>query len=150
MNAMNFASNESLRRNLAFSGVIPFAVGALLLVFGFKEIPVLGSLNRALSSYTVLIFAFMAGVHWGQYLQGIKSNVNLLIESNALAIACWLAYLLMPFGWFYAASTLGFNCLLWTDYNLYHQGEITKSYLQTRVYVTLPVIASLIIAAICA
>ena len=138
----------SLRRNLAFSGVIPFGLCALLLGFGFKELRVVGDLNRTLSSYTVLIFAFMAGVHWGQYLQGIKSRVNLLVESNALAIACWFAYLLLPVGWFYAANTLGFARLLWTDYSLYREGEITKSYLQTRAYVTTLVIASLMIAAI--
>ncbi len=148
MIAMNFASNESLRRKLAFSGVIPFLVCSLFLVIGFKELPIVGSLNRALSSYTVLIFAFMAGVHWGQYLQGIKSRVNLMVESNVLAIACWFAFLLMPVEWFYAASTLGFICLLWTDYNLYREGKIAKHYLQTRASVTSLVVMSLIIAAL--
>ena len=145
---MDIGSSESLRRNLAFAGVIPFVAGASLLVASVKGLPVLGGIDRALSSYTILIFAFMAGVHWGQFLQGIRSDVNLLVESNALAIACWFAYLLMPTAWFYAASTIGFGSLLWTDYNLYRRSEITKSYLQIRSYVTLLVVISLIIAAI--
>jgi hypothetical protein len=94
----------TLTRPLAFAGAFPFVFAALLIFSGQKTLPVIGNVQNLATSYALLILAFMAGAHWGQYLSGAKTSLNLFLLSNALTLAGWFAYLLLSPQLFFAVT----------------------------------------------
>ncbi|MEM8983519.1 MAG: DUF3429 domain-containing protein, partial [Pseudomonadota bacterium] len=86
---------NTVARPLAFSGLLPFVVISAMLALGVSEVPIVGPLLPVLSSYALLIVAFMAGTHWGIC---VTSNTPLrgpiFLLSNAIALAAWFAHLI--------------------------------------------------------
>ena len=91
----------------------------------------------------------MAGVHWGQYLAGTSGpGINLLYISNAIAIAGWLAFLLLPESASLVVFAGLFAVLLAIDTRLEKAGQIERNYWITRIGVTAIVVASLLLTAV--
>ena len=132
---------------LALLGALPFVLCSLLLTLDIMNLPLLGSVPRLLSSYTLVIAVFMCGVHWGQYLQPASAHsLNLFIVSNVLTILLWIAWLLAPTDIFLFLALIVFVLLLLIDARLRLQQLIGKPYFRMRLLVTSIVCASLLLA----
>ena len=130
---------------LPVAGLIPFVGGALALLFGMPTIFSL-SVQAIVLSYALLIVSFMAGVHWGQYLSGVRTRVDLLVSSNVVAISAWCGFLLLPQLYFCLLSIVLFIILNSIDGHLHQQGIIDTRYWQLRQFVTSAVCVSLLVA----
>ena len=140
--------NTPLTRLLAAAGAIPFLIGAFAPVLGIELMTRRGDVEAAVLAYGLAIASFMAGVHWGTALNASRSlPVNLYISSNVIAVAAWFVYL-------FASATAAalmlaglFAVLLGIDWKLRQAGAIDNDYWQTRLWVTVVVIACLLLMA---
>ena len=135
---------------LTYAGAIPFVFCAVSLSFDIQILPLLGSIERILSVYGLVISSFLAGAHWGQHLHINKSQwVRFLpIFSNVIAVLLWLGFLVLSFKMQMAIFIAAFVVLLIIDHRLFQMDIITRHYFQTRFIVTAIVIVSLIISGI--
>jgi uncharacterized membrane protein YoaK (UPF0700 family) len=134
---------SSLLRFLPYAGALPFVIGALLVFLRVHSLPFIGSTQNAVLSYGLLIISFMAGVHWGQYLSGVRGEVNLLLSSNMVALLAWFGFLLLPTLWFCLLLIFLFAVLYLIDMQL----DSPTDYLKTRRHVTAIVCLSLLVTA---
>ena len=140
--------NTPLTRSLAAAGAIPFLIGALAPLLGVEIETRRGDIEAAVLAYGLTIASFMAGVHWGTALSSSRPlPVNLFISSNAIALAAWFAYLFASAS--VAALILAalFAVLLGIDWKLRKADVIDNVYWQTRLWVTVVVIACLVLMA---
>jgi Protein of unknown function (DUF3429) len=144
---MQLMSQSPLLRILPYAGTLPFIFGAasrfsdslsaLVYLIFFIDV------QRVVLSYCLLIISFMAGVHWGQYLSGIRPRINLLVSSNAVALLTWFCYLkLQSF-----ELLLVFAGILAVIYLIDVQLKLDGSYMQTRRNVTAIVCSCLLVIA---
>jgi hypothetical protein len=132
---------------LAYAGTVPFIACAAVSIVQ-PDLPVALSPIVMSAAWALTICAFMAGVHWGQYLAGTRGpDINLLVTSNAIAIAGWLAYLLLPGSASLVVFAGLFTVLLAIDARLRKVGHIERNYWTTRMGVTAIVVASLLVTA---
>jgi hypothetical protein len=134
---------SNLTRVLPYAGALPFMAGALLLLFNSETLPLIGDAQHAVLSYGLVILSFMAGVHWGQFLSGARGAFNLLLTSNAIALAGWFGFLLLPPLWFCLLLVLLFALVYVIDRPI-HSGT---DYLTMRRNVTGIVCVSLLLTA---
>ena len=135
---------------LTYAGAIPFVFCAVCLSFDIQSLPLLGSIERILSVYGLVISSFLAGAHWGQHLHINKSQwVRFLpIFSNVIAVLLWLGFLVLSFKMQMVMFATAFVVLIIIDNRLFQMDIITRHYFQTRFIVTASVIVSLIISGI--
>ena len=131
-----------LLKSLPYAGALPFVGCAILLMLGIREVPLFGKIETITLAYGLTIVSFMAGVHWGQLLSGVKSKINLLVSSNAVALAAWFGFLLLPSHYFSAQLILLFLLLYGIDRHL----NLKTNYLTTRRNVTVLVCLSILVA----
>ena len=133
---------------LAYLGSVPFLIAAACVLVGVENLPVLGSVPRAMAAYGLLIASFMAGSHWGQHLhlEGFWCR-RLAFFSNIIAVLSWLGFVLLPTGLFFLWLVLAFLALLLTDYLLVRAVIIKQDYWVIRYSVTLVMVLSLLVAA---
>jgi Protein of unknown function (DUF3429) len=140
-------SQSTLLRLLPYAGTLPFIYGvasrfsdslsALVYLVFFIDV------RHMVLSYGLLIISFMAGVHWGQYLSGLRPRLNLLVSSNAVALLTWFCYLkLQPF-----ELLLVFAGIFAVIYLIDLQMRLDGSYMQTRRNVTAIVCSCLLVIA---
>lgn len=141
-------TSAAISRPLAFAGALPFVVFALLLWSGHTTVPVLGSVVPIAASYGLLILSFMAGVHWGQQLSGVETSLNLFLTSNAVALAAWFSYLLLPPRLYFTSFAVLFAVLLLIDRRMAAEEHISNGYLRTRTTVSALVVLSLAVIAL--
>jgi Protein of unknown function (DUF3429) len=139
--------NSTLLRTLPYAGALPFMACAILLIFGIKDLAPLGKTNTIIFTYGLTIISFMAGVHWGQYVAGVRTRVNLLVSSNLVTLAAWFGFLLLPSFYFSFLLIVLFIILNSIDGHLRDEGAIESRYGKTRRNVTALVCLSLLIAA---
>ena len=138
-------SGKGLYTLLALAGSLPFVIAATLLYFRVIHLDGIGNVIEALISYALMIAAFMAGIHWAQYLRdGDNISVNLFISSNIMVVILWLLYLLTPSYIVLTALVVDFSILLILDFMICKARVITITYTLVRVLVTSIVILSLI------
>lgn len=135
---------------LTYAGAIPFVFCAVCLSFDIQSLPLLGSIERILSVYGLVISSFLAGAHWGQHLHINKSQwVRFLpIFSNVIAVLLWLGFLVLSFKMQMVMFATAFVVLIIIDHRLFKIDIITRHYFQTRFIVTASVIISLMISGI--
>lgn len=136
-------NTSSLLRILPYAGALPFVGCALLLMFGIKDLPPFGDLKTVATTYGLTIISFMAGVHWGQSLEGRRAAPNLLVAGNMVTLAAWFGFLLLPLFAFSLLLVVLFGALYLIDCQLHPPSD----YLSTRRNVTLIVSASLLLGA---
>ncbi len=131
---------------LAYAGAMPFIACAVLPWLGVPVIAAIGSCAYIAATYGVAIVSFMAGIHWGTYLyQADSLPVNLLLTSNAITVAVWLAFILSPVAVSLGVVAAAFLLLLAVDFRLARAGLLTRDYLRTRRNVTVIVIVMLML-----
>lgn len=129
---------------LTLAGAIPFALPALLYLFGISQLPLLGALQPVVGSYGLVILSFMAGVHWGQVIHKPRWHL-LLIISNVITLSGWFAFLTGSTTLLWCVLVLGFVALLLVDRRLLAAGMITPAYWRLRMVVTIIVVTALLI-----
>ena len=135
---------------LTYAGAIPFVFCAVCLSLDIQALSLLGSIERILGIYGLVISSFLAGAHWGQHLHINKSQwVRFLpILSNFIAVLLWLGFLLLSFKMQMATFVTAFFILLIIDHRLFQMNFITRHYFHTRFFVSAIVITLLIISGI--
>ncbi len=129
---------------LTLAGAIPFALPALLYLFGISQLPRLGALQPIVSSYGLVILSFMAGVHWGQVIHKPRWHL-LLIISNVITLSGWFAFLIGNATLLWCVLILGFVALLFVDRRLLAADMITPAYWRLRMAVTTIVVIALLV-----
>ena len=133
------------RYSLMYLGTVPFLACASLMQHGDVQMPLGLSLETVLSSYALLIGAFMAGVHWGQHLQPPPVAPELLaLFSNIVTLGFWFGFLLLPFPAYLLTSAGLFVMILMFDLWLARRRLLESSYSMHRVLVTGLVVVSLV------
>ncbi len=134
---------------LVYSGSLPFVFLALCLAFDVTILPIVGDVSRALSGYTLIIAAFMAGSHWGQQLTMSEYwSSKLQVVSNVNAVGLWFGFLFSPDSWFWLCAIASFLVSLRLDYQLRQARLITAEYWRIRSRVTMVVISALAVASV--
>lgn len=135
---------------LTYGGAIPFVFCAGCLVFGIQQFPLIGSVEKTLTVYGLIISTFLAGAHWGQHLyinEGPWARA-LPIFSNIITVLLWIGFLILSFKMIIAMLVAAFVILLIIDHRLFLIDLITHHYFQTRLFVSSIVIVSLIISGV--
>lgn len=137
--------------HLMYAGTIPFVASALIFLVLPASSDWIAPVQEGLSAYALVIGSFMAGVHWGQQL-GLAPGWQraLMLLSNAVALALWLGFLLLPFQLMTLVFVAAFAMLLVIDHGLAGDGHITRRYYFHRKAVTGIVCTALIVAALAA
>ena len=133
-----------------YTGTIPFIFSSVLFGMSIHELPLLGSVEKILSVYALVILSFLAGSHWGQHLQIKKGQWNLYLSilSNGIAVVLWLGFLLFSFKILMVIFAVTFLVLLIIDHRLFQMDLINRHYFQTRFFVSLIVIMSLLVSGV--
>lgn len=134
---------------LIYAGALPFVLAATSMLMGYYEFPYLGSISMAITSYGLLIAAFIAGSHWGLYkLSSAKQLPNFFISSNLIALVAISGFLLLPSAYFLFVLIGLFIWLLLLEKDFYRVGVISFHYLKIRIIVSSVVIVSLFLCAV--
>jgi hypothetical protein len=134
-----------MRLVLMFSGVIPFAAGAVISLSGISVPDMLSAWPAWYQAYTLVIGSFMAGSLWlGADRAAAQASPGLLIVSNLAALGLWVANGLLGLSAFLIAAAFIFGGILACDI----MRRLDRSYLQARIIVTGLVCLSLICVAI--
>ncbi|MAV87025.1 MAG: DUF3429 domain-containing protein [Rhodospirillaceae bacterium] len=142
-------SSKNFHFTLIYMGAIPFVIGSILLVLGFEEILYLGRLEWIIGSYGLVICSFIAGVHWGQFIQGVDLvKINLPLTSNSIVLLAWFLFLILNSVYFFYILILLFFVLLAIDYQLFKLDRISLNYIKCRAIVTTAVNTALLISGI--
>ncbi len=136
-------THSRLTSTLTYAGALPFLLGALWYLLGITTLA--QELTQLMLAYGLAIASFMAGTHWGMYLQhdGVSPR-NLLITSNAVTLSVWLVYGLGSTIAVLFALLLAFAYLLFIDMTLYRHKVIPDTYYRLRRNVTFIVMISLL------
>ena len=139
-------SDRRIYSILAMAGVTPFVASAILPLAGIASIEPLGPLAGVAASYGLAIVSFLTGVHWAtQIYDRQQTGFNLLIASNVVFVAVWLAYAIGSIEVALAAQALALLVLLGIDRWLMNSGVITPHYYRTRGVATILATLSLAI-----
>jgi len=133
---------------LTYAGAIPFIFCTVCFSTNIQSIYLLGSVEKILSAYGLVISSFLSGSHWGQHLH-INRRIwvyALPILSNIIAVLLCFSFLVLSFKTEVAIFVAAFIVLLIIDHRLFQMGLINDHYFQTRCFVSAIVIISLIIS----
>lgn len=133
---------------LIYAGTIPFILCSICFSAGIKSIYLLGSVDKILSAYGLVILSFLSGSHWGQHLY-INRRIwgcTLPVLSNIIAVLLCFGFLVLSFKELVAIFVASFIILLIIDHRLFQMRLISDHYFQTRCFVSAIVIISLIIS----
>ena len=133
---------------LIYAGTIPFILCSICFSAGIKSIYLLGSVDKILSAYGLVILSFLSGSHWGQHLY-INRRIwgcTLPVLSNIIAVLLCFSFLVLDFKKLVAIFVAAFIILLIIDHRLFQMHLISDHYFQTRCFVSAIVIISLIIS----
>lgn len=139
--------NTRLRYTLMYLGAMPFMACAALMISDGLRMPFGLNVETVLSSYALLIGAFMAGAHWGQHLERppVPPHVMALF-SNTVALGFWFAFLLLPLQTYLLTAAALFAAILAFDLTLARCRRLDRSYATHRGLVTGLVVAALVSA----
>lgn len=119
------------------AGAIPFVAAATVLVAGMDTLGPVRSVSGSLVAYGLAIASFVAGSHWGLYLQHRPADPpNLFVTSNAAVLVPWLAFVVGPTHLVLIALILTFSFLALVDWRLHAAGLIDSAYFHLRIAAT--------------
>ena len=122
---------------LTYAGLLPFIGCALMPFAGIRELRGLSSVDFIAATYGLAIVCFLCGAHWGTSLYNrTAAPDNLLVTSNVIVIACWIAFLAGAPAVTLFVLILAFLGLLFIDYRLLKAGLLTDYYFRMRATAT--------------
>lgn len=132
--------------SFVLAGALPFIAAATLIVNGAESIGPLRSVTESLVAYGLAIVSFVAGTHWGIYLQyKASAPTNLFVSSNAAVLAPWLTFVVGSIDNTLVALFLTFVFLALIEWRLYRSNLVTRAYFHMRVAATVIVGVSLLL-----
>lgn len=127
------------------AGAIPFIAGAAAITAGIDSFGPVHSVTSAVVAYGLAIACFVAGTHWGFYLQDKASApANLFVSSNVAVLAPWLTFVLGSADDTLIALLLTLLFLVFVDWRLCQSKLVEPAYFRLRLAVTAVVCASLL------
>ncbi len=129
------------------AGLVPFVAAAAALLAGVESVGPVRSVTASLVAYGLAIASFVAGSHWGIYLQfKASAPTNLFVSSNAAVLFPWLTFTLGSTDSTLVALLLTFVFLAFIDWRLYVSNVIESAYFRVRIAATALVSAALLLA----
>ena len=89
--------NFSVTLYLGYLGLLPFFVSYISVLF-FPQIQVIS--EQAFTVYSIVIIAFMSGIHWGFALTSNNEKSKKFVVSVIPPILIWVFFLLIPTSFF--------------------------------------------------
>lgn len=134
--------NHRTAKLLTYAGTLPLVIAAVERVVGRLE-P--SDVVWVASTYSAIIIAFLAGIHWACYLFfADRCPRNLLLTSNGVALLAWLSLLVPQYQpWQLLLQTLCFLYLLTLDYKLAFAGILPPWFYRLRRNATVIVVLAL-------
>ena len=118
---------------LAMAGVTPFVACAGFALAGVDSIEPVGPLAPLAATYGLAIISFLTGIHWAtQIYDRHQTGFNLLVASNIVFVAVWLAFVLGSTTIALLSQLTALLLLLGIDRWLMSSGVITTHYYRTR------------------
>lgn len=128
------------------AGVLPFVAAAAALLAGLDSVGPLQSVTASLVAYGLAIASFVAGTHWGIYLQfRASAPTNLYVSSNAAVLFPWLTFAFGSTDNTFVALVLTFIFLAFIDWRLYVSNLIESAYFRVRIVATALVCGALLL-----
>ena len=137
------------------AGVLPFVAAAAALLAGLDSVGPLQSVTASLVAYGLAIASFVAGTHWGIYLQfRASAPTNLYVSSNAAVLFPWLTFAFGSTDNTFVALVLTFIFLAFIDWSwlelfglnsLYVSNLIESAYFRVRIVATALVCGALLL-----
>lgn len=129
------AQDRRLATILTYAGILP-----PWLLLALAQVTDVGGLPLAALGYGAVIASFVAGIQWSTFLHtGGRTPVNLLLVSNAGALAAWAMVLVsvwsMPLGFAGLAAVLG--ALLYVDERCFAAGVLPAWFRPLRRHATI-------------
>lgn len=119
------------------AGAIPFIAGAAAVVGGLETIGPVRSVTASVLAYGLAIASFIAGTHWGIYLQfKASAPFNLFVSSNAAVLFPWLTFVTGSVDGTLVALVLTFLFLCFVDWRLRRSNLIETAYFRLRLAAT--------------
>lgn len=140
-------NKKNLPYILIFIGSIPFVFFSFLRIISLEEFFYL-DINYILSIYSLSIISFICGSHWGLFLTNNTLKINLFFLSNFLTISSFFGILFLKINYFFLLQILILIILLLIDFYIYRQNITQKKYIYSRTFITILVVACLIIPVI--
>ena len=114
-------NNKMLARTLSYSGALPFVFFTALAALGYNDVNSI----YFLKTYSVVIIAFLSGIHWAMYLlKPEKCPRNMLVTSNFAALLAWFSLLIPSSRTAFVLQEFTFLYLLILDYKLNLNGAL--------------------------
>jgi hypothetical protein len=127
------------------AGALPFALAAAAALGGIRTLPLAGAPDRLIVTYGFGIVSFLTGIHWATYLLArARAPINLLVLSNIVFLATWIALLAGDTRSAVVTQSVAFALLLAVDYALLRRDVIRLHYFRMRAGATLVAIVSLL------
>jgi hypothetical protein len=132
---------------LGLAGLVPFVVGAWLIVTGSEIIP-LPDLPFVVLCYGAIILSFLGGIRWGAALnEPRRQSPTTLAQSVVPALAAWVCALL-PSPWSFVGLAVAFAVQGVWDIAAIRAGRIaTPWFAQLRMVLTVGAVLSLAVIA---
>jgi hypothetical protein len=92
--APSFAPVPSGARRVAYAGLVPFVMSALLIWIVRPE--VLPYVAHALTAYAGVAVSLLAGVHWGQSMRRHDMPPRRYAVAAAIALGAWVGLMMRP------------------------------------------------------
>ena len=92
---MTESTPSPLALRLAYAGLIPFVLGAILLWLVRPDAhPYVAG---ALSGYAAVVVSFLGGIHWGFAMTQAQPSPRLLVWGVVASLVAWLAVVIPPY-----------------------------------------------------
>lgn len=133
--------------SLAYAGVLPFALGTIVLVAGAgAQLRALA--ERGLIGYGAVVLAFLGAVHWGVMLARGEPPLRRVLVGGVLpTLVGWVA-LMVPSESALAIEIVGFGIFWLYEHRVLGPRVLPEEYLALRRMLTLSVCALLTLALI--
>ena len=133
--------DSSLAIRLTWAGLLPFVVGAVLLLLPSLILSLgvdLAVVSRLFTSYAIAIASFMAGTHWGAVLasQSAQTIRWPLIVSNVQLLILWWVFALCDGSTQLGMVAVSLLISLWVDRDYRLVGLLSPRYYRHRLAVT--------------
>ncbi|MBN8431869.1 DUF3429 domain-containing protein [Microbulbifer salipaludis] len=130
-----------LFNGLAYLGAVPFVIGVVMALTGVTWAGVDGRL--LFTAYSAVILSFLCGIWWGGALNRVDHpyRVPLMLASNLVALAAWLALLFYDTRFALPALALGYVFVERAEARWKPNRPDLTSYFKTRSRITYFVVA---------
>lgn len=81
---------------LAYAGLLPFVLGALLVWLFGRSDPEYVFVTYALSAYAALIISFLGGIYWGFAFREAEPSTQTFVWGITPALVAWVGVLMPP------------------------------------------------------